>query len=79
MKYGQLMLVAKNIHPKVNRQITTRNEVCYHLYFLCISTLKFQACYITGQWGEFTVKTRMLLSASKFLFLTEYKISATEY
>ena len=31
-------------------------------------SLKFQACYITGQWGQFKVKIRMLLSESKFLF-----------
>ena len=65
------MLVAKNIYPKVNRQITTSNEVCStDNLFSPIFTLspKFQTCYITGQWGEFTVKIRMLLSASKFLF-----------
>ena len=28
VKYVQLMLVAKNIYPKVNRQITTSNEGC---------------------------------------------------
>ena len=78
------MLVAKNIYPKVNRQITTSNEVCFTDNFLSpifiySVSLKFQTCYITGQWSEFTVKVRMLLTASKFLFLTEYQISTTEY
>ena len=67
--------IAKNIYPKVKRQITTSNEVCstdnsFSPTFTL--SLKFQTCYITGQWGKFTVKIRMLLSASKFLFLTEY-------
>ena len=34
VKYEQLMLVAKNIHPKVNRQIATSNEVCSTNNFL---------------------------------------------
>ena len=45
--------------------------IIYYLYFLCIS--KFQACYITGQWGEFTVKNAtlhvLILSWHFFLFL----------
>ena len=32
--------------------------ISHHLYFLHIS--KFRACYITGQWGEFTVKNATL-------------------
>ena len=32
-----------------------RLAISYHLYIISIY-LKFRACYITGQWGEFTVK-----------------------
>ena len=34
---------------------------------------KFQTCYTTGQWGKFTVKIRILLSVSKFLFWQSIK------
>ena len=38
------------------------------LYFFSVS-LKFGACYITGQWGEFKIKKRMLLYISKYFFV----------
>ena len=52
-------------------------------------SLKFGACYIKGQWGEFRVKNYFLafllfiikfaFSSISFLFLIKYEISAAEY
>ena len=42
-------------------------------------SLKFQTCYITGQWGEFTVKIRMLLYTDIYILSWHFYLFSIIY